>query len=111
MTDMKEQGWTVCERNGWLLLDAAIPTPEYAVPTAPTGECGCCISLLLRHPEDAPAGDYIRSIVKAADAGRQPFERLCGQLHGELAAQLRQHQPLPGKLLPYLCAAYDEFYN
>ena len=111
MTDMREHGWTVCERNGWLLLDAAVPVPEYAVPTAPAGECGCCTSLLLRHPDDAPAEEHIRAVVKAADAGKQLFERLCGQLHGEFAAQLRQHQPLPGKLLPYLCAAYKRFYK
>ena len=63
MTDMEEQGWTVCERNGWLLLDAAIPTPEYAVPTATAGECGCCISLLLRHMDDAPAEEIGRAHV------------------------------------------------
>ena len=111
IADMEQRGWTVCERNGWLLLDAAVPVPEYAVPTAPAGECGCCTSLLLRHPDDAPVEDYIRAVVKAADAGKQPFERLCGQLHGEFAAQLRQHQPTPGKLLPYLCTAYNKFYE
>ena len=111
IADMEERGWRVSERNGWLLLDAAVPVPEYTVPTAPAEECGCCISLLLRHMEDAPAADHIRAVVKAADAGKQPFERLCGQLHGTFAAQLRQHQPLPGKLLPYLCAAYNKFYE
>ena len=111
IADMEQRGWTVVERNGWLLLDAAVPVPEYAVPTAPAGECGCCIALLLRHMEDAPAADHIRAVVKAADAGKQPFERLCRQLHGEFSAQLRQHQPLPGKLLPYLCAAYNKFYE
>ena len=111
IADMEQRGWTLHERNGWLLLDAAVPVPEYAVPTAPAGECGCCISLLLRHMDDAPVEDHIRAVVKAADAGKQPFERFCGQLHGEFAAQLRQHQPLPGKLLPYLCAAYKRFYK
>lgn len=111
IADMEQRGWILHERNGWLLLDAAVPVPGYAVPTAPAGECGCCISLLLRHMDDAPAEEHIRAVVKAADAGKQPFERLCGQLHGEFAAQLRQHQPLPGKLLPYLCAAYDKFYE
>lgn len=111
IADMERRGWTLHERNGWLLLDAAVPAPEYAVPTATAGECGCCISLLLRHPENAPAEDHIRAVVKAADAGKQPFERLCGQLHGAFAAQLRQHQLLPGKLLPYLCAAYNKFYK
>ena len=111
IADMEQRGWTVVERNGWLLLDAAVPVPEYTVTTAPAGECGCCISLLLRHMDDAPAEEHIRAVVKAADAGKQPFERLCGQLHGAFAAQLRQHQPLPGKLLPYLCAAYNKFYE
>ena len=109
--DMTCLGWTVSERNGWLTLDAAVPAPDAQVPQTLTGECGCCISLLLRHMDDAPAEEHIRAVVKAADAGKQLFERLCGQLHGEFAAQLRQHQPLPGKLLPYLCAAYNKFYE
>ena len=111
LADMEQCGWTVSVRNGWLLLDTAVPAPEYAVPTAPAEECGCCISLLLRHMEDAPAEDHIRAVVKAADAGKQLFERLCEQLHGDFSAQLRRHQPLPGKLLPYLCAAYNKFYE
>ncbi len=111
MADMEAMGWTVRERNGWLTLDAAIPEPAYVIPNIPAGECGCCISLLLRHPEDAPANDHIRAAVKAAEAGKLPFERLCGQFHGEFAAQLRSHQPLPGALLPYLCRAYEIFYK
>lgn len=111
IADMEQRGWTLHERNGWLLLDTDVPAPEYTVPTAPAGECGCCISLLLRHMDDVPAEEHIRAVVKAADAGKQPFERLCGQLHGEFAAQLRRHQPLPGKLLPYLCTAYNKFYE
>ncbi len=105
-TEMTARGWKVSERNGWLTLDASVPAPEVTIPADLTGECGCCISLLLRHPDDAPADDLIRAAVKAADAGNQPFERLCTQLHGEFAARLRNHQPLPGALLPYLCRAY-----
>ena len=111
IADMEKQGWTVRERNGWLTLDADVPVPDYAIPTAPAGECGCCISLLLRHQEDAPAADESRAVVKAADAGRLPFERLCTQLHGAFAARLREHQALPGALLPYLCHAYNAFYK
>ena len=105
------RGWTVSVRNGWLALDAPVPVPTYAVPDALMGECGCCISLLLWHQDDAPAEDFIRSVVKAADAGRLPFERLCGQLHGEFAARLRRHEALPGALLPYLCRANEMFYK
>ena len=106
---MEACGWTVRERNGWLTLDAAVPVPETVIPADLVGECGCCISLLLRHPEDAPAADGIRAVVKAADAGKQPFERLCTQLHRDFAHRLRVHQPLPGALLPYLCHAYQTF--
>ena len=109
--DMAAQGWIVRERNGWLTLDAAVPVPETVIPADLVGECGCCISLLLRHPEDAPAADGIRAVVKAADAGKQPFERLCVQLHGAFAAHLREHRALPGALLPYLCHAYNMFYK
>ena len=109
--EMKACGWTVRERSGWLTLDAAVPVPACETPKEPAGECGCCISLLQRHPEDAPAEACIRAVVKAADAGKQPFERLCGQLHGEFAQCLRNHQPLPGRLLPYMCWAYNKFYE
>lgn len=108
---MKAQGWTILERNGWLTLDAPVPVPQYEIPGEAAGECGCCISLLLRHPDDAPAEDSIRAVVKTADAGRLPFERLCGQLHGEFAARLRRHDALPGALLPYLCHVYQTLYK
>lgn len=111
IADMEATGWRVRKHNGWLTLDADVPEPEYAITTAPTGECGCCISLLLRHREDAPAEVVIREAVKAADAGRLPFERLCARLHGEFAVRLRNREPLPGALLSYLCHAYEAFYK
>ena len=109
--DMEKQGWTVRELNGWVTLDAPVPVPDCIIPTSPAGECSCCISLLLRHREEAPAQTYIRVVAKAAEAGKLPFERLCAQLHGEFAVRLREHQPLPGGLLPYLCHAYHTFYK
>lgn len=108
---MTELGWRCGLHNGWLTLDADIPAPDASIPDAPSGECGCCISLLLRHAEDAPAAEIIRAVVKAADAGRQPFERLCGQLHAAFAERLRRHEKLPNALLPYLCQAYQTFYQ
>lgn len=107
LTEMTRLGWRIGERNGWLTLDASVPSPAYTVPDTLKGECGCCMSLLLRHREDAPAEEFIRAVVKAADAGKLPFERLCSQLHGEFAARLRRHEALPGALLPYLCHAYE----
>ena len=111
IADMEAAGWRVRKHNGWLTLDAPVPVPDHTIPTALAGESGCCISLLLRHRDDAPAEDFIREAVKAADAGRLPFERLCVRLHGEFAARLRRHEPLPGALLPYLCYAYEAFYK
>lgn len=108
---LEAQGWRCGMHNGWLTLDADIPAPDAAIPDLLAGECGCCISLLLRHPENAPAEEYIRAVVKAADAGRQPFDRLCIQLHAEFAVRLRICEALPGALLPYLCQAYQTFYK
>lgn len=101
-------GWRVTPREGWLQLDADVPVPMSDVPKDLPGEAGCCISLLLRHPgADCPAA-LIRSVVKAADAGKQPFERLCGKLHADMAAALRRHDALPGGLLRYLCQACSD---
>lgn len=104
-------GWRCWLHNGWLALDAPIPAPDADVPQVLTGEAGCCISLLLRHQDNGPAQDWIRAVVKAADAGKMPFERLCGELHSALAAMLRVHQPLPGELLPWLCKACHMLYK
>lgn len=103
-------GWRIWPaENGWLLLDAPVPSPDAAPPRSLWGECGCCISILLRRPENGEAAELIRALVKAEEAGRQPFERFCTHLHGELAARLRRREPLPGALLPYLCRAYETF--
>ncbi len=102
-------GWKTIEHNGWLLLDAPIPAPAVTVPASLQGACGCCISLLIRHPDAAPAEDLIRASAKAVEAGRQAAERFCTRLHGELAARLRMHQPLPGALLPYLCFIHNAY--
>lgn len=111
---MTAEGWRIRQaENGWLLLDADVPLPE-AAPAAEDapGECGCCLSILARHAEeDGQADGWIRAVAKAAEAGGQPFERCCGQLHTQLAEALRLHQPLPGKLLPYLKCAYHDLHQ
>lgn len=109
--EMRRLGWQCSLRAGWLLLDAPVPAPAAPVPAALEGECGCCISLLLRHPDQGDAAEDIRRVVKAADAGRKPFERLCGQLHAAFAEDLRRGRPLPGILLPYLCQAWHDLYE
>ena len=98
-------GWHVyAAQNGWLLMDKPVPVPAWSMPET-AGHCGCCISLLQRHPEAGEAGGYIREVVRAEEAGAGDFIRLCERMHAEFAAMLRQHQPLPGALLPYLAHA------
>lgn len=108
--EMFRLGWQTQIRGSWILLDAAVPVPDASVPAEAAGECGCCIALLQRHPDAAPSEAFIRMVVKAADAGRQPFERICTQLHAEFAVRLRRHEALPGALLPYLCHAWNRLY-
>ena len=60
----------------------------------------------LRRSEDANA--LLRALLKSADAGGQAMEKYCRMLHRDLAARLRTHNPLPGRLLPYLCRAAEE---
>lgn len=106
--ELEAWGWRAWQRDGWLLLDRPVPVPEWAWPEAYPGEWGCCLWLLRLHPgQEAPAG-HIRALVKAQEQGREQVERLCRAWHGEFALLLRQHQPLPGGLAPYLCAAMKE---
>ena len=83
----EKHGWQTWIHGGWLLLDKLPNPPDMPlqIPDVP-GELGCCLSLLARHPDDT------------AD----------GTLHRDLAARLRTHNPLPGRLLPYLCRAAEE---
>lgn len=100
--------------RGWLLLDAPVPVPldcGEPLPQMPP-ECACCLSLLERHAEDnGEAEELIREVVRAEEAGRQPFERMCARLHERLAERLRLHQALPGVLLPYLKHALRALYS
>lgn len=108
-------GWRISRAdNGWLLLDKPVPAPDTPVAQAAEGECGCCLSLLSRHPEDGAAEELIREVVRAEEAGVRAFERCCRELHARLAAMLRRRQPLPGALLPYLahaCATFTDRRN
>lgn len=108
MNVLEAAGWRSWQRDGWLLLDHAVPVPDWDWPETYPGEWGCCLWLLRQHPGgDTPAG-HIRALVKAAEQGWDQVERLCRAWHGEFAALLRTHRPLPGGLVPYLCAAMKE---
>ena len=102
---LRAEGWRVWKAGEWLLLDAEVPVPEVRIPPCPEGEAGCCVSLLARHPSQTIDQVALRAIVKAADSGAPALERLCRRLHAQWAGALREHRPLPGGLLPYLCRA------
>ena len=102
---LAKDGWRAWEKGGWLLLDADVPAPAYRLPGDRRGELGCCVSMLLRHPEGGADRRAVRAVVKAAESGRPALEKLCGLLHAEWAQALREHRNLPGGLLPYLCRA------
>lgn len=108
MAEMAAEGWLIRREKGWLLLDHAVPVPDAILPEALSGEAGCCLSLLMRHPEGEAPPEVIRALAKAAEKGPEAVERFCAGWHGELARQLREHGPLPGKMIPYLCAALPQ---
>ena len=105
----EKHGWRTWIHGGWLLLDKLPNPPDMPtkIPDAP-GELGCCLSLLARHPDDTVDGTLLRALLKSADAGGQAMEKYCRMLHRDLAARLRTHNPLPGRLLPYLCRTAEE---
>lgn len=106
--NLRLHGWTVQEVSGWLLLDRLIPSPVCTLPKNYAGELGCCLWLLHHHPGNAAPPEMLRALAKAAEQGPIQLERLCKAWHGQFAALLRQHQPLPGGLLPYLCTLNKE---
>lgn len=107
---MKELGVTCRACRGWILLDAAavLPPDDPAIPAA--GECACCLAILRRHMCKDASPALIRRILKASEAGKMPFERLCTQLHAELAAMLRRHETLPADAAGCLAAAWKNLY-
>ena len=103
--DMAAEGWSIREEKGWLMLDHPVPPPPMRTVTDFSGEAGCCLWLLLRHPgPDCPAA-WVRALVKAEEEGKAPLERLCRAWHGEMARRLRLGLSLPGGLAPYLAHA------
>ncbi len=106
------QGWTVVSANGWLLLDHPVPVPEAPQPLHFDGETGCLLSLLTRHPDDkAPCTAEIRALVKAAEESPAAVIRLCAAMHRDWAVRLRNRQPLPGGLAPYLQYVHHHFFS
>ncbi len=100
-------GWTAERRGDWILLDKAAPLPPegwYAGPRGP--EAACCLSLLRRRPPAGPSDPAardaaVRRLLLAGEQGGDTLEKVCGELHGEWAACLRE-----GRALPAVAPAY-----
>ena len=103
--DMTKESWAIREEKGWLLLDHPVPPPPMQAVTDYSGEAGCCLWLLLRHPGPDCPETLVRALVKAEEEGKAPLERLCRAWHGEMARRLRLGLTLPGGLAPYLAHA------
>lgn len=88
-----ERGWTVTEKNGWLLLDH-IPE-KLTVFSAHGPEALACASLLERHAAVEHDAILWRELMKACEEGRAAEERAFAKTHALLAEKLRLHAPMP----------------
>lgn len=86
-------GWTVNDRNGWILLDR-VPG-KMTVVSSHGPEALACASLLERHPCGEPDDELWRELVKACEEGKNAEEQAFAHLHALLAEKLRMHVSLP----------------
>ena len=97
-------GWRTEMKDGWILLDR-IPEepPKRAFPEITGPEAGCCASLLQRHPQSRgnEGSREIRMLIKAGEENAEAYERVCGILHREWSAALRNGLKLPEISLSY----------
>lgn len=101
----EQEGWTVRQENGWLLLDHALPQPFIREDVAPSGRLGNAIWLLRLHPSDVMDAGTLRLLAKAAEEGERAVERVCDGCVRDWAVRLRRREALPGGLLPYMLQA------
>ena len=100
---LKALGWEYAPEREWLQLRKEAPEPPEDWFTGLFGkEAACCLSLLDRHDADRAPEDPDEEtvnlryrLIKAGEEGPEAYERLCGAIHGEWAARLRQHRALP----------------
>ena len=93
----EEAGWRTEETDSWIQLDR-IPeaVPSGLLPENPGMEAVSCLSLLERHPDiRRNCSREKRMLLKAADKSPEEYERICGLLHREWAAALREKEKLP----------------
>ena len=88
-----EKGWTVKDKNGWLLLDLV---PERMTVVCSHGpEALACASIIERHCERTPDAKMWRDLKKACEEGSNQEERAFAKMHAVLAENLRLHEPVP----------------
>ena len=90
----EESGWRVDRRDGWILLDKTEVLDAYAgdhtgSPLRASGEMGCVLSLLERHPEFREDPSILRMLAKASELSPVAAEPEYRKLHEALAIRLR----------------------
>lgn len=88
-----EKGWTVKEKNGWLLLDR-VPK-RMTVVSSHGPEALACASIIERHSNRKPDAKLWREMMKACDERSDIEERAFARMHAALAECLRLHEPVP----------------
>lgn len=101
----EQEGWTVRQEKGWLLLDHALPQPICCEEIAPAGRLGNAVWLLRLHPSDGMDTRTLRLLAKATEEGEKAVERVCDGCVRDWAVRLRRREALPGGLLPYMLQA------
>lgn len=96
---VRRRGWRTETEGVWIHLDPADiriwPDYENRIPVCK--ESICCLSILQRHSPrlSASDGSTERLLIKAAEEGRESYEKTCRRIHGEWAAALREHRRIP----------------
>ena len=92
-------GWRTETDEAWIHMDPADirkwPDSEDKMPVCM--ESTCCLSILRRHSPrlSASDGSTERQLIKAAEEGRESYEKTCRRIHGEWAAAMREHRRIP----------------
>ena len=97
ITAAQKAGWRTETDSGWIQLDRKAEFEAADMPPAWNPEAGCCLSILERSAyEKIPSDGYAeRLILKALEEGPDAYENVCGKLHADWAAAMREHTGIP----------------
>ena len=95
----EDNGWRIERRDGWILLDKTeildlCAGDHTGSPLRDSGEMGCVLSLLERHPVFREDPSILRILAKASELSPVAAEPECRKLHQEMAVRLRLRSSL-----------------